>query len=322
MLKAADRFVIAGGVMDILSSVSSRSVRICAAVAVLTSLANSIRADSLDTITVQAQRDRAKLEREVNTFVSSTIVPPNHYDQSLWRWNDKVCPLVAGLKKEQGEFVLARLSKIAKTAGAPLGAETCKPNLYVIVTPEPEHLLKQWWRRDIDLFDGESGPTVKRFLETPRPIRVWYSAGTVGVDGQFFIGLLDATSIRAKTSGHAPWVHIPPEAATRLKLTATRNISSVIVVVDSTKIGNINSGQLADYIGLVGLAQINFEKQPGDVPTILRLFESSIESRPPEMTVWDRALLHALYSTSQTSVMQISQMQTAALKDIAPQSPN
>jgi hypothetical protein len=289
---------------------------------VLISLANSISADSINTITVEAQRNREKLEREVNKFVSSTIVPPSRYDQSLWRWNDKVCPLVAGLNKEQGEFVLARLSEIAKTAGAPLGAETCKPNLYVIVTSAPELLLKQWWRRDVDLFDGESGPTVKRFLETPRPIRVWYSAGTVGVDGQFFIGLLDATSIRAKPSGKAPWVRVPPQAATRLKLTATRNISSVIVVVDSTKIGNINFGQLTDYIGLVGLAQINFKKQPDDVPTILRLFESSGESRPPEMSAWDRALLHALYSTSQTNIMQISQMQTAALKDIAPKAPN
>jgi hypothetical protein len=308
--------------MDVRSSAISHSFWICAAVAVLTSLPHSISADSIDTITVEAQRNREKLEREVNKFVSSTIVPPSHYDQSLWRWNDKVCPLVAGLNKEQGEFVLTRLSEIAKTAGAPLGAETCKPNLYVVVTPDPESLLKQWWRRDVYLFDGESGQTVKRFLETPRPIRVWYSAGTVGVDGQFFIGLLDATSIRAKSSGKAPLVRIPPEAATRLKLTATRNISSVIVVVDSTKIGNINFGQLTDYIGLAGLAQINFEKQPGDVPTILRLFESSGESRPTEMTVWDRALLHALYSTSQASIMQISQMQTAALKDIAPKSPN
>jgi hypothetical protein len=308
--------------MDVRSSAIGHSFWICAAVAVLASLANSTSADSLDSITVEAQRNRDKLERAVDKFVSSAIVPPNHYDQSLWRWNDKVCPLVAGLNKEQGEFVLARLSEIAQTAGAPVGSETCKPNLYVIVTSRPELLLKQWWRRDVDLFDGESGPTVKRFLETPRPIRVWYSAGTVGVDGQFFVGLLDATSIRAKPTGKAPWVRIPPEAATRLKLTATRNISAVIVVVDSTKIGSINFGQLTDYIGLVGLAQINFEKQPGDVPTILRLFESSGESQPPEMSAWDRALLHALYSTPQTNVMQISQMQTAALKDIAPKSQN
>ncbi len=308
--------------MDIRSSVTNHSFWICAAVAVLTGLANSVSADSIDTITVEAQRNREKLEREVNRFVSSTIVPPSHYGQSLWRWKDQVCPLVAGMNKQQGEFVLARLSEIAKTAGAPLGSETCKPNLYVIVTPDPELLLKQWWRREVDLFDGEAGLTVKRFLETPRPIRVWYSASTVGADGQFFFGLLDETSNRAKPFGEAPRVRIPPDGATRLKLTATRNIFSVIVVVDSTKIGNINFGQLADYIGLVGLAQINFDKKPGDAPTILRLFESQEESRPTELTVWDKALLHALYSTSQTSATQISQMQTAALKDIAPKSPN
>jgi hypothetical protein len=308
--------------MVVRSSAISHSLRICAAVAVLSSLTNSICADSIDSITVEAQRDRAKLEREVNRFVSSTIVQPRNYDESLWRWKDKVCPLVAGLNKQHGEFVLARLSQIAKTAGAPLDSETCKPNLYVIVTPDPELLLKKWRSRDVDLFDGEAGPTVRRFLETPRPIRVWYSASTVGADGQFFIGLLDATSERAKPTGQPSSVRIPPEAATRLKLTATRNISSVIVVVDSTKIGNVNFGQLADYIGLVGLAQINFDKRPGDAPTILRLFETHEESRPTEMTVWDRALLHALYSTSQTNAMQISQMQTAALKDIAPKSQN
>jgi hypothetical protein len=305
--------------MDVPLSAIGGSFWICAAVAVLTSLANTISADSIDSITVEAQRDRAKLEREVNAFVSGAIVQPRRYDESLWRWKDKVCPLVAGLNKEQGEFVLARLSQIAKTAGAPLGSETCKPNLYVIVTPDPELLLKQWWGRDVDLFAGEAGQTVKRFLETPRPIRVWYSASTVGADGQFFIGLLDATSIRAKPFGEN-YFRVPPDAATRLKLTATRNIFSVIVVVDSTKIGNINSGQLADYIGVVGLAQINVDQKPGDAPTILRLFESPKEPQPTEMTVWDKALLHALYSTSQTNVMQISQMQTAALKDIAPES--
>jgi len=308
--------------MDIRSSGPNHPFWICAALVALTSLANSVCADSIDTITVEAQRDKAKLAREVDRFVAGAIVQPRRYDESLWRWHDKVCPLVAGLNKQQGEFVLARLSEIVKAAGAPLGSETCKANLYVVVTPDPEFLLKQWWHRDFDLFDGETGPNVKRFLETPRPIRVWYSAASVGADGQFVTGLLDATSERAKPSGKAPWVRIPPEAATRLKLTATRNISSVIVVVDSTKIGNIDFGQLTDYIGLVSLAQINFEKQPGDVPTILRLFDSSAGSRPPEMSAWDKALLRALYSTSQTSVMQLSQMQAAALKDIAGKSQN
>jgi hypothetical protein len=306
--------------MVVRSSAISHAFRICAAVAVLSSHANSISADSIDTITVEAQRDRAKLERQVDKFVASAIVQPRNYGESLWRWNVKVCPLVAGLNKQQGEFVLARLSQIAKAAGAPLDSETCKPNLFVIVTPDPELLLKKWWRREVDLFDGEAGAAVNRFLETPRPVRVWYSAGTVGVDGIYSTGMLDASSNRAHSFGELPTSRV--DSATRLKLSATRNIVSIIVVVDSTKIGDISFGQLADYIGLVGLAQINFDKKPSDAPTILKLFESPKESRPKEMTAWDRALLHALYSTSQINIMQISQMQTAAFKDIAPKSRN
>lgn len=301
-------------------SAISRSFAICAAVAVLTSFANSISADSIDTITVEAQRDKAKLASEVDKFIANTIVQQGRYGESLWRWKDKVCPLVGGLNKEQGEFVLARLSKIAKDAGAPLDSETCKPNLFVIVTPDPELLLKKWWNRDVDLFDGEAGLPVKRFLETPRPVRVWYSASTVGEDGMYSIGLMDESSTRARSDGKPNTMRI--HSATRLKLQTTRDIITIIVVVDSKKIGDISFVQLADYIGLVGLAQINFEKKPVDAPTILRLFEDSKESRPTEMTVWDKALLRALYGTSQTDVMQVSHMQSAALKDIAPTSKN
>jgi hypothetical protein len=35
-----------------------------------------------------------------------------------------------------------------------------------------------------------------------------------------------------------------------------------------------------------------------------------------EMTVWDKALLHALYSTLQRSKAQLSEMQTAMLNEI------
>jgi hypothetical protein len=46
-----------------------------AALVVLASMAMLARAESLDQITVQAQRDREKLKHEVDRFVSSVIVP-------------------------------------------------------------------------------------------------------------------------------------------------------------------------------------------------------------------------------------------------------
>jgi len=110
---------------------------------------------------------------------------------------------------------------------------------------------------------------------------------------------------------------LPSQYGSRLNASlVTKDILSVIVVVDATKVRELNFGQLSDYVGMVGLAQIDLDKDLGDAPTILSLFKRSAESRPIEMSAWDRALLHALYSTPQRNKMQLSEMQTAALEDI------
>jgi hypothetical protein len=73
---------------------------------------------------------------------------------------------------------------------------------------------------------------------------------------------------------------------------------------------------------MIGLAQIDLDKDLGDAPTILNLFKRSAESRPMEMTAWDRAFLHASYSTPQRNKMQLSEMQTAAFRDITAEAQN
>jgi hypothetical protein len=96
----------------------------------------------LNTITVEAQR--ATLEKRIRTFVSAIAVAP--YQESLARWEDPtlICPLVGGLPRDDGEFILTRLSSIALAAGAPLGPARCRPNFYIIVTSEPDALIKAW----------------------------------------------------------------------------------------------------------------------------------------------------------------------------------
>jgi hypothetical protein len=94
------------------------------------------------------------------------------------------------------------------------------------------------------------------------------------------------------------------------------------VVVDTTLVRRLNCGQLCDYIGMIGLAHIDLEKDLGSAPTILNLFKDSGDARPMEMTVWDKALLHALYSQPQRSKTQLSEMQTAMLNDITAKAQN
>src|SRR6516165_2091808 len=137
----------------------------------------------LDTVTVEGKRERKEVEREVNEFVFAVTVRSLH--DSLSRWNTPVCPLVAGLPKDQGAFVLARLSQIATSAKVPLAGEHCNANFYIVVTSQPEELVKKWQSRDRRMFDTRNGMGhLRRFTDTPRAVRVWYNVGFASPDGK------------------------------------------------------------------------------------------------------------------------------------------
>jgi hypothetical protein len=210
-------------------------------------------------VTVEAQRDVAKLKHDVDAFASSAIT--KSFGESYMRWDHPVCPLVAGLNRQEGEFVLHRLSDIARSVHVPLAKEDCKPNFFVIVARNPSTFIKLLWRRQPRIFDTRYGiAPVRR-----RPV--------------------------------------------------VRNIESAMVIVDPEKVQALNMGQLVDYVALVGFAQVNLDRDPTQSPSILKVF-SADGSPPLEMTLWDRALLHALYTTPQRDLMQLSEIETVMLRDV------
>ena len=191
------------------------------------------------TVTIEAQRQREQLRREVNRFVQATIVRPRT-GESLLRWDSPVCPLVAGLTREQGEFVLARFSAIARAANAPLAGERCTANLFVIVARNPRGFLWLWWQHDPRLFNTSHGiGGVKRFIETDRPVRVWYNYMPADPDSGSQVSTLLAQSagISSQSAGMLSYpVLRRPETGSRLRYHAVRAIASVIVVIDAQKL--------------------------------------------------------------------------------------
>ena len=164
---------------------------------------------------------------------------------------------------------------------------------------------------------------MKRYIELPRPVRVWYNASDIGADGgvAFTNALAESVGIGMGMVDYP--IHVAPSGlGSRLATPVVRNIESAILVVDPKQVHQLNIGQLVDYVALIGLAQINLDKEIGQAPSILKVFNATESSPPLEMTVWDRALLHALYSTPQNSVMQLSKMQTVAFKDITAKAQN
>jgi hypothetical protein len=283
-----------------------------------------IAVDQTPGLTVESDRQRQQLQHDVDAFVSTALVLGHSDDQTIERWTYKpICPTVAGLTKLQGEFLLSRISEIARQAGAPLASQTCKQtNLFVVVTSDADGLMKRLEDRRA-VFNYEATKTRLDEFEKPRPVRTWYNAGTVSIDGTMIVEMLDTSSTRARPWKNGPVENVmPSQYGSRLNAsTVTHDILSAIVIVDRRTTLGLTMGQLADYVAVVGLAQIDLNKDFGSAPTVLNVFRAPPEARPAGVTPWDLALLHALYTVNRSGRMALSDVQSMVLASVSMSAP-
>jgi hypothetical protein len=259
------------------------------------------RDDALESVTVEAQRER--ITKQVSQFVSSIVMPAKH--ESLARWQVPICVAVAGLPPAGGEFVTKRISEIAVDSGVPLGPQGCAFNFVVIVTSEPETLLKEWWAAEPRLFNRERGVGgVKRLIRAERPVRVWYNACSVA----------PALANDFEMSGY-PRCN-SGELGSRLTWGSVRTIYSVIQVIDLEHIVGLTYGQVGDYVAMVGLAQIRENPELGDAPTILGLFADDATDKAQALTRFDQAFLKSVYESTVGNVTEIAQIKLRMGQDL------
>lgn len=138
-------------------------------------------------VTVTAHR----VEREKRVYTSVNRIAAAANEEGLPRWKAPVCPLVAGLTKQEGVFIVARVSENARKAGAPLAGENCHPkNLYMLVHPQPKELLQAMEKRNHAFTFGVDDTSPEAFdsvLKTPRAVRVWYTTEERNLDGAVFV---------------------------------------------------------------------------------------------------------------------------------------
>jgi len=84
-----------------------------------------------------------------------------------------------------------------------------------------------------------------------------------------------------------------------------------IIIVDVDRLAGASLVQLADYLALVALAQIDAEADTAPYPTILNLFADPA-SAPAGLTEWDRSYLTALYEHDQLRINRNSQVRAVA----------
>jgi hypothetical protein len=250
----------------------------------------------LETIVVEGDRDA--IRREAEAFVANIVADAW---KPLARWRRPLCPLIAGMTPGQGEWVLLRLSEIARATKVPLGRRDCRANLYVVLTAEPDRLVRLWRERDPGMFGDAPPAEIERFLTSSRPVRVWYTTERTSPEGV----RLDRGE-RLQGGG----LIVRHVQGWRLEWNVVTDIAQAIVVVDTMRTAQLRLSQLADFVALVGMAEIDLNARIGSAPTILRLFEprSDLERPPGGLSSWDTAFLRGLYGTTRESTLQRQQV--------------
>lgn len=292
----------------------------------------------------------AELEPKVSAFVN-LIAGSSLQGEGLARWQKPVCPLVAGLPAQEGEFILGRLSEIARAAHIDLAGEKCRPNVYILVSVRPQQLLRGMDRRNHTFTFGRAAPDViEKFITAAKPVRVWYHTSATTPEGTPLISLSypafrstvpgaagggnssgitsgdPGVSLTLTNEGPDVFPNTPPyiasgantwAQATHLSFNVVWEIYRVFVIVDLTRLQGVTRGQMADYVAMVALSQLNTGAELKDDPSILKLFDAAPEAAPAGLSDWDRAFLDALYATEQRSHLQRSQIVRAMVREIA-----
>jgi hypothetical protein len=225
-------------------------------------------------------------------------------DDSIVRWNRPICLLAAGMTAEDVKIVSAKVSQISSSAGAPLAPTPCQPNFIIVATSEPDRVLNAWYARDGHLFGDAKPALIRQFLEgsKARPVRVWYN--------------IDMGRKSGIHNGHFVPSNTRAEGSTFVR-NAVFDFFSIFAIIDTNRTGHTTLDQLAAYVAMAGLTNVDLDADLGSAPSILRLFAHSAENQPLGLSDWDAAFLKALYQSNQTSKTQRFEIEEMVAHDIA-----
>ena len=247
-----------------------------------------------------------QLEALVRNFVTDVSQPANN--RGLARWNRPICVGAVNLRADIARYVVDRISDVARELEVEAGEPGCRPNVLIVAAVDGAGLasaLVEDRPRNFDLRHNgtDAGTRAFRIFRTgEQPVRWWQISMPIDSNtGQ--------RAVRLPGDEQPPRIHV--FAASRLRTQIRDDMVRSIIIVDVERLGGASLVQLADYLTLVALAQVDAEADTAPYPTILNLFADPA-SAPAGLTEWDRSYLTALYEHDQLRINRNSQVRAVA----------
>jgi hypothetical protein len=257
----------------------------------------------LEDITVTGRR----LDEATQQFVREVGAPAR--GRGLARWRDGICVGVANLQSDSAQYIADRVSTVARDIGLRAGAPGCTPSILIVATQDGDAFTPEFIAERPRLFRvggagmDRGGAALRRFETNGRPVRWWTVSAPVDDDTGLLAVRLPGGVNGGQDNGsggnvmlYAP--NIAVRAASRLSTQIVDDAKRAFVIVDVSKTDRVSLLQLADYIAMISLAQINQDADTSGYATILNLFDDP--ERTEGLTNWDTAYLKGLYNTQRT----------------------
>lgn len=243
------------------------------------------------------------LQEQAAAFVATVSAPASH-DRGLARWRDPVCIGVANLQGEPAQYVIDRISDVANALEIRTGRPGCRANVLITFTTDGAATARALVERDRSVFDlGVGGlargdSALNAFMSSGAPVRWWHVSIPVDPDtGERSVRIPGDQSTAYNGQGRDPTapsaVLLRVFAPSRIRDPEQDNLNKVIIIVDVDRLGDTNLVQLADYLALVALAQIDPAARTEAFDTILNVFAAP--QSVAGLTDWDQSYLQALY---------------------------
>lgn len=239
----------------------------------------------------------SSLDSLIRSFVNEVAAPNRR--RGLARWDDRVCVGVANLRTEPAQYIVDRVSTVAEDLGLTPGKPGCTANIMIVASNDPAGLaaaLVQNHRPALRMGGAgmdRGGAALRAFAASQAPVRWWQVA--IPVDSETGLSAVripgECTPPCESSLDYAPVISV--FAASRLSTQIVDNLTRTIVILDIDQVGQVSINQLADYIAMVTLAQIDPDADTGRYASILNVFDRP--DTAPSLTDWDRAYLTGLY---------------------------
>jgi len=258
-----------------------------------------------DEILITGERRDPERIKIMLDFVSEMGDPVNR-DFGFARLETAACFKVRNTSDAIAEFLYSRLAAVAAETGLEAPKPDCKPNVEILITDDGAATASNMVETRpafFKPFGNADGTTQDRhalseFRKSAAPVRWWQI--TVPVDRS------GTPVVPSGNPDEPPYV---AGANSNLSSGMRDRLLGTLVIVDTNQLGEATWDQLADYLAMVALVQVDPHASLAGFDTILNLFSGN--TVPPAITAWDKAYLQALYSLNLYMLPKVQKAQLA-----------